>query len=350
MQYIIEESKDFGELFAGTGGHMRKIGYLISHKNNERRRALLPCDLADVEHRAHLVVESGYGEALGFSDMDYRVADVSVAERKAVLGCDVLVDVKLGDADYLHEIAHGKTLVGWAHIVQKTDFAKAVADGKHTVIAWENLVEKGRYIFYRNRELAGETAILHAFTHYGRMPCDCRVAIVGNGKTARGAYRVLCGLGATVDVFPRKLEALFREQMTQYDVLVNCVMWDTRRTDRLIYRSDLKRLKRGCMIVDVSCDPNLEIETSRPTTFDDPVYTVDGVLHYAVDNTPAMAYKTVSEILSRAFAPYIGDLVTGRCRPNLEAAVAARNGVLCDPAVFAFRSRQDPGEEELPDA
>ncbi len=329
-----------GELFAKKGGTMRKVGYLISHKNNERRRALLPQDLAGISRRCELVVESGYGEALGFSDMEYRVAGVTVAERSAVLGCDVLVDVKLGDADYLHEIAPGKTLVGWAHIVQKTEFADAVVDGKHTVIAWEDLVEKGRYIFYRNRELAGETAILQAFTYYGRMPYDCRVAIVGNGKTARGAYRVLCGLGAKVDIFPRKLEALFRERMTEYDMLVNCVMWDTRRTDRLIYREDLKRLKRGCMIVDVSCDPNLEIETSHPTTFDDPVYSVDGVLHYAVDNTPAMVFRTVSEIISRQFAPYVDALVTEQYPPNLEAAVSVRNGVLLDPAVFEFRTRR----------
>lgn len=329
---------------------MQRVGYLVSHKNNERRRALLPQDLTDIEHRARLVVESGYGEVLGFSDMDYRVAGVTVAERKAVLGCDVLVDVKLGDADYLHEIAHGKTLVGWAHLAQKTAFADAVSEGRHTVIAWENLFEKGRYIFYRNRELAGETAILHAFTHYGRMPADCRAAIVGNGKTAHGAYRALCGLGAKVDVFPRKLESLFRELMTQYDVLVNCVLWDTRRTDRLIYREDLRRLKRGCMIVDVSCDESLEIETSRPTTFDDPVYTVDGVLHYAVDNTPAMAYKTVSEIVSKQFAPYVDDLVTGQYRPNLEAAVAARGGAPLDPAAFGLHKRRAAEEEELLDA
>ena len=324
---------------------MKRVGYLISHKNNERRRALLPPDIGRIQNRSRIVVERGYGEALGYPDADYEAAGATVASRDSVLECGVLVDVKLCDADFLDDVSPGKTLVGWSHIEQKTDFTSAVTESLHTVVAWENIVEKGRYIFYRNRELAGETAVLQAFTHHGKLPYDCSVAIIGNGMTAHGAHRILCGLGATVDIYPRKLEALFKERMPEYDVLVNCVLWDARRTDRLIYREDLKRLKRGAMIIDVSCDPNREIETSRPTTIDNPVYTVDGVLHYAVDNTPAMAYRTVSEMLSRNFAPYVDSLVTGKYPPALEAAVAIRNGVLLDPELFARRAREQERKE-----
>ncbi|NLI54938.1 MAG: N(5)-(carboxyethyl)ornithine synthase [Clostridiales bacterium] len=320
---------------------MKTIGYVVSHKNNERRRALLPQDAGLIGHRERLTVERGYGEALGYSDEDYRRAGVFVADRGQVLASDVIVDVKLGDADFLPDLAPGKTLVGWAHIVQKTEFTDAAIAARHTVVAWENIMEKGRYLFYRNRELAGETAVLHAFSYYGRMPYDCRVAVIGNGMTARGALRILNGLGAKTDVFTRKLEPLFRERMGDYDVLVNCVRWDTCREDRLIYRSDLKRLRRGSMIIDVSCDPCLEIETSRPTTFDDPVYTVDGVLHYAVDNTPAMAYRSVSEQLSRCFSPYVDSLLIGRPLPALEPAFVIRGGIILDPECVAFRSRTE---------
>ncbi len=319
---------------------MRTIGYLISHKSGERRRALLPADIARINHRDCLLIENGYGEALGFSDADYTASGVSVADRKRILTSDVLVDVKLGDADYMHALDSPKLLVGWAHVVQKTEFTDLVVAGRHTVLAWEDMVEKGRYVFYRNRELAGETAVLQAFTQFGRMPYDCRAAIVGNGMTAHGAYRMLSSLGCKTDIFTRKQEALFRDHMAEYDVLVNCVMWDTRRTDRLIYRDDLKRLKRGSMIVDVSCDPNLEIETSHPTTIDDPVYVVDGVLHYAVDNTPAMAYRTVSEMISRQFSRYVDALVEGASNPVLDKAIAIRDGVALDPEVFAFRNRR----------
>lgn len=318
---------------------MKTIGYLISHKNHERRRALLPNDAATIQHRAMITVERGYGEALGYSDDDYLDSGVSVAPRLQVLDCDALVDVKLCDGDFLNQISPRKTLIGWAHIVQKAEFTDAAVAGQHTVLAWEKIMEKGRYLFYRNRELAGETAVLHAFTYYGRMPYDCRVAILGNGMTARGALRILSGLGADVDVYTRKLESLFRENMTTYDVIVNCVRWDTFRCDHLIYRSDLRRLKRGCMIIDVSCDPYLEIETSHATTFDNPVYTIDGVLHYAVDNAPAMAYRTVSELLSSHFSPYVDSIITNTPPPALEPAYVIRNGIVLDAECVAFRSR-----------
>ena len=113
--------------------------------------------------------------------------------------------------------------------------------------------------------------------------------------------RVLHGLGATVDVYGRKLEKLFREKMPEYDVIINCVLWDISRTDHLIYKEDLKRLKPHTMIIDVSCDPHLGIETSHPTTISDPIYTEDGVIHYAVDNTPAMFPMglTSAELISK---------------------------------------------------
>ena len=320
---------------------MKSIGFVTSHKNNERRRGLLPVDGKRVRNRAQVVVETGYGEALGVPDAEYAEEGFRVGSRAEALACDVIVDVKLGDADFMEEIEPGKTLVGWAHVVQKTQFTDSVIAGGHTVVAWEDMVENGRYIFYRNRELAGETAILQAFTRYGEMPYNTRVAILGNGQTAHGAHRILAGLGARVDFYPRKLEKLFRENMGTYDVLVNCIFWDTRRTDRIISREDLKRLKRGAMIIDVSCDPNLEIETSRPTTIDDPVYMVDGVLHYAVDNTPAMAYKTVSRILSRHFSPYIDILVTDTPNAVIDAATAIRAGEVLDQEIFAFRNRRE---------
>lgn len=323
---------------------MKSIGYLISHKNNERRRALLPHDAERIQHRSMITVEHGYGDVLGYSDDDYLLAGFSVATRKQVLGCDALVDVKLGDADFMSQISPRKTLIGWSHILQKSDFTDTAIAGQHSVLAWENISENGRYLFYRNRELAGETAILHAFCYYGRMPYDCSVAIIGNGMTARGAFRILSGLGASVDIFTRKMESLFREKMAEYDVIVNCVRWDTCRSDRLIYRSDLRRMRKGSMIIDVSCDTRLEVETSHATTFDNPVYSVDGVLHYAVDNTPAMAYRTVSEVISGNFSPYVDAIVTNKPVTALEQAYVIRGGILLDAECISFRAREEQNE------
>ena len=323
---------------------MKTIGYLISHKNNERRRALLPNDAERIQHRSMITVEHDYGAVLGYSDDDYLLAGVSVAPRKQVLGCDALVYVKLVDADFMGQSPPRKTLIGWSHILQKPDFTDTAIAGQHSVLAWENILENGRYLFYRNRELAGETAILHAFCHYGRMPYDCSVAIIGNGMTARGAFRILSGLGARVDIFTRKMESLFREKMTEYDVIVNCVRWDTCRGARLIYRSDLRRMRKGSMIIDVSCDSCLEVETSHATTFDNPVYFVDGVLHYAVDNTPSMAYRTVSEVISGSFSPYVDAIVMNKPVAALEQAYVIRGGILLDAECISFRSRVEQNE------
>jgi len=242
------------------------------------------------------------------------------------------------ETDYFDQIAPGKLLIGWAHAVQDIKFTDAALAGNHKVIAWEEMFEGGRYIFYRNREIAGEAAILQAYQYCGKMPYETKVAILGNGHTAKGAIRILHGLGAEVDVYGRKLEALFKEKMTDYDVLVNCVMWDTKRTDRIIYKEDLKRLKKGAMIVDVSCDPELEIETSRPSTIDNPVYTVDGVLHYTVDNTPAMFPHTVSKVLSEGFCGLIDDLIEGTWSKMVEDAVIIDKGRILDQNITEFRN------------
>lgn len=319
---------------------MRTIGFVISHKNEERRRALLPIDVQKIKHPEQLYFEKGYGESINISDEMYLQMGCHIVSRDEALSCDVITDVKLGDADYLKEISSNKILFGWAHAVQGIGFTSEVLECSHTVIAWEEIFENGRYIFYRNREIAGEAAIMHAFRYCGKMPYDTNVAILGNGQTAKGAMRVLHGLGANVDVYGRKLESLFKMNMYDYDVLVNCVMWDTARTDRIIYASDLKRMKKGTLIIDISCDPFLEIETSHPTTIDDPVYIVDGVIHYSVDNTPAMYPITVSKVLSAGIWKYVNYLIEDRlevCPESLKNAIVIWQGKIMDERIRRFR-------------
>lgn len=280
-------------------------------------------------------MKKGYGESIGFKDSDY--VGAKFVSRQEVLDCDVVVDVKLGDADYLENISNGKILCGWAHAVQNIDFTTTAIKKGFTVIAWENIFKDGRYIFYRNREIAGEAAILQGLRYTEKCPYELKVAVIGNGQTAKGAIRILNGLGAEVDLYNKKLEKAFIKNMYNYDVLVNCVMWDTKRTDRLIYKEDLKKMKPGTLIMDISCDPNLEIETSHPTTIDNPVYTVDGVIHYAVDNTPAMYSKTVSKVLSKNFAQYFDELVTGEYSEEIKKSIGIENGRIIDEEITKFR-------------
>lgn len=316
---------------------MNRIAFVTSTKNNERRRAILPQDLKAVKHVDHLFFEEGYGSELGINDQEYISMGVNIDKREEILKSEIIVDVKLGDADYLSTLPKGKILIGWAHAVQNIPFTDTMLENNHTVIAWEELYDNGRYIFYRNREIAGEAAIIHAYRYLGKMPYETNVAIIGNGQTAKGALRVLNGLGANVDVYGRNLEGLFKKNMFNYDVIVNCVMWDTSRTDRIIYKKDLKKFKKGTMIIDISCDPNLEIETSTPTTIDEPVYWVDGVIHYAVDNTPAMFPHTVTNIISKEFSALVDGLIEGKWSSMVNDAVVIDKGRIIYEEIRKFR-------------
>ena len=317
--------------------HLRTMGLVISHKNGEKRRAILPCDVKKLRHPGQLYFETGYGSSIGVADSEYLEAGAHIVTREEALCCDIVTDVKLDSADYLDQLADETILLGWSHVTQSIGFTDKCLEKNMTVIAWEEMFENGRYIFYRNREVAGEAGIMQALLYCGRMPYDAKVAIIGNGQTAKGVMRVLHGLGANIDVFARKHEAMFRRMMYDYDIIVNCVMWDVLRTDRLIYREDLARMKPGTMIVDISCDPYLEIETSHPTTIENPVYTVDGVIHYAVDNTPAMFPITVTKVLSEGCARMFDAIIEDNLPEYIREAVVIEKGHILNESTRSFR-------------
>lgn len=317
---------------------MKTVGLLISHKNGEKRRAILPEDIKKVNHPELLFFEKGYGELLNIEDSEYINAGANIVSREEALQKDIIVDVKLGDADYIKQLDPGKILFGWAHAVQSVDFTTDVINGKHTLYAWEDLYEDGRYIFYKNREIAGEAAMLHAIPMMGFMPYEAKFAILGNGQTAKGVQRILYGLGAKqVDIYGRRLETLFRKEMFNYDVIVNCILWDTNRKDRIIYKEDLKKFKKGTFIVDVSSDVELEIETSRPTTIDNPIYEVDGVVHYSVNNTPALFSMTVTKVLSDRISELLNPLIEEKDNEMLERAKEIESGEIILEDIRKYR-------------
>ena len=180
---------------------------------------------------------------------------------------------------------------------------------------------------------------MHAFQCFARMPYETKVAVIGRGNTARGAIKVLNMLGADVHQYDRRTEGLLHDELEQYDVIVNCVLWDVMRQDHIIYREDLKRMKRNSMIVDVSCDKNGGIETSIPTTIEKPTYTVDGVLHYVVDHTPALFHKTFTLNNSEGIWKYINELQSGDYDEVLSDALIIEKGVIIDDEIIRFQNR-----------
>ncbi|MFA6627626.1 MAG: N(5)-(carboxyethyl)ornithine synthase [Bacilli bacterium] len=320
---------------------MNKIGFLISTKENEKRRAILPNQLLNIKNKDYLYFEKGYGDDLGYSDDEYIKQGVHVLEKKDILNLDVLCDPKIGDADYLLDMKDNKILFGYIHAVQNQKLTDLLIQKKATAIAWEDMHYRGRHTFWRNNELAGEAAIMHAFTLYGKLPYDCKVAIIGRGNTSRGAYRILASLGADIAVYNRKTQKLLRDEVGKYDVIVNCVLWDTSRTDHIIYKSDLKNMKKNAMIVDVSCDLKGAIETTVPTSIEDPVYTVDDVLHYAVDHTPSMIGETSSKVFGDVVARYVDFIIEGDFKNNvtLKEAIVIENGKIIDERINVFQKR-----------
>lgn len=320
---------------------MRTIGFVISQKENEHRRALLPCDVQYIKNKEYVFIEKGYGEVLGYDDNCYlREGIKGICERDEILRKDIICDPKIGDAEYLGDLSD-QIIFGWIHAVQNRDITDKIIHGRLSAYAWEDMYEMGRHSFWRNNEIAGEAAIIHAYLRHGIFPYHTKVAVIGRGNVARGAMNMLNYMGAMVTVYDRKTEALFREELPLYDVVVNAVLWDTSRKDHILYRDDLKRMKPGAMIIDISCDRCGGIETSIPMTIENPDYMVDGIRHYVVDHTPALFYKTVSGELSKEVAKYLDCFIEERELDNevLRRSLIIEKGVIRDERINAFQNR-----------
>lgn len=317
---------------------MNSVGFPISDKKDEKRRALTPKDLYRVKNKKNVFVEEGYGLVLGYEDDEYLVQGVNIAPRYEILNKDIICDPKIGDAEYLNGLKN-QTIFGWVHAVQNRSITDKIVNNKLSVYAWEDMFQKGRHVFWRNNEIAGEAAIMHAYTIHGLFPYNTKVALIGRGNIARGALKILTFMGADVTVYDRRTEQLLRDEIASYDVLVNAVLWDTKRNDHIVYKTDLKRMKKGSMIIDISCDRNGGIESSVPTSLENPVYTVDGIVHYVVDHTPTLFYKTISESLSENTSSYLDYLIEGKENEVLKKAFIVDSGSILDQRINEFQGR-----------
>lgn len=314
---------------------MKTIGFVMSKLAGEERRAILPEDLEKIKNKQAVFIESGYGDVLGIEDEAYKKTGVQVVSREQALEQDIICDLKIGRADYLKDLTANQTIFGWVHAENNRELVDLLVNKKLTAIAWEEMFDAGRHVFWKNNLIAGEAAILHAFTLFGKLPRDCRVALIGRGNVAIGAHKMLSALGAEVKLFTRETSPNLPNELADFDMLVNGVLWDKSRTDHLINRADLKNFKKPAMIVDISADEAGAIETSQPTTFADPTYLVDGVLHYVVNHTPTIFSYSVSETISREISKYIDILVEEQVSANqvLTGAEIIKDGEILDQKI-----------------
>lgn len=320
---------------------MKSVGFPINYKENEKRRALLLEDIKNIKNKGNLYFEKGYGSILGIKDEEFIKEGANIAEREEILKKDIICDAKAGDSDYIDGLIDGQIVFGWIHAVQNRDITDKFINNKLTGIAWEDMFEEGRHVFWKNNELAGKAAIYHAFLLYGKLPEDTKVAILGRGNAALGACMMLTELGADVTIYNRRTEKLFAKEIGKYDVLVNAIIWDTNREDHIIYKEDLKRMKRDSMIIDISCDSNSGIETSRITSIDNPTYFVNGVLHYVVDHTPSLFYKSASKSISSEVCKYLDYIIENKQNQIdiLKNAIIIDNGKIINNKINLFQGR-----------
>ncbi|WP_050614194.1 N(5)-(carboxyethyl)ornithine synthase [Bacillus testis] len=320
---------------------LRTIGFPIGRKEHEKRRALTIEAIKACPYKEQLVFEKDYGTVLGISNKELANTGVHIANREEVLRQDIICDPKAGDAEYIESLTSGQILFGWIHAVQNRELTEQLVKNGITAIAWEDMNERGRHLFWRNNEIAGEAAVLHALEQLGILPYEVKAAILGRGNTARGAYKILTKLGADVTVYDRRTEELFRQEIDQYDVLVNAILWDINRNDHIIYKEDLQRMKKGSLIIDVSCDEGKGVETSKPTTIEQPIYSINGIYHYVVDHTPSIYHASASKSISEVVSKYLPILLTKKEQENavLQEATIIKDQTILDKKILDYQRK-----------
>jgi len=365
---------------------------VIAHtsKENERRLPLHPRHLERLTDavRPHMFLEEGYGLDFGHTDDELRPLVGGMLSRAELFArCDVILLTKPHARDLL-EMREGQTLWGWPHCVQDPALTQVAIDRKLNVIAFEAMNHWSGdgsfllHVLHKNNELAGYCSVLHALElvgttgNYGRR---LTAAVIGFGATARGAVTALGAHGIhDVDIFtqrgvaavsapihsarivhfdpaasPAESRAFVDEAwsampafLAEHDVIVNCVLQDPNSPITFLTDADLPGLAPGTLIVDVSCDEGMGFDWAKPTTFDEPTFTVgDHVTYYGVDHSPSYLWNSATWEISQALLPYMKTVLTGPgawdADETIKRAIEIRDGVIQNPAILSFQNRSD---------
>ena len=319
------------------------VGVPREIKNNEYRAGLLPVHCEALRHAGHTVlVERRAGEGSGAGDADYRACGARVVASSAEIfrRSEMIVKVKEPLPKEIRRLRPGQIVFTYFHFAADQALFRAVLRSRIVAIAYETiqLPDGSLPLLTPMSEIAGRMAV-HEGAKYleepmkgrGQLPAGvpgvapAKVVILGGGVVGSNAAKMAAGLGADVtildinlnrlryldDVMPKNVKTLMsdthnsREQVRQADLLIGAVLRPGARAPRLVGRRLVAQMKRGAVIVDVAIDQGGCIETSRPTTHDDPVYLVGGVVHYCVANMPGAVARTSTLALTNATFPYV---------------------------------------------
>jgi alanine dehydrogenase len=341
------------------------IGVPKEIKDHEYRVSVTPDGVRALRQAGHeVMLESFAGDGSGYSDDEYRQAGATIAASKADLFRQAALIVKVKEP-LLSEcslLRPGQLLFTYLHLASLPDLTKALLNAKVTAIAYETIEAKDGTLpmLKPMSEIAGRMSVQIGArylekTQGGRglllagVPGvePARVVVLGAGVVGSAATRIAVGMGAQVTVINLDIErlrylddqyhgrivtrastkAVIEEAVPAADLLIGAVLVPGARAPQLVSRALVGKMKLGSVIVDVAVDQGGCIETTKPTTHSDPVYVVDGVLHYCVANMPGIVPRTSTLALTNATLPYLLRLASLGMAAAVQADAGFAKGV-----------------------
>lgn len=346
------------------------VGVLKEIKKHEYRVGLTPADAKSyIAHGHSVFVETCAGAETGFDDASYvKVGAKILPTPKALFDvADMVVKVKEPQPEECELMREGQIIYTYLHLAAEEELTKLLIQKKVKAVAYETIEEhKTLPCLVPMSEIAGRLSVQEGAKylekHYGGggvllggVPGVRRgkVAIIGGGVVGTNAAKIAIGIGADVsilDVNARRLaylddifgssittlystEANIEQALKECDVLIGAVLIPGARAPRLVTREHLKLMSPGSVIVDVAVDQGGCIETIHPTTHDDPVYMVDGILHYGVANMPGAVARTSTLALTGTTLAY-GLRIADK---GLEAAVLKSRAIATGVNIYDGR-------------
>jgi alanine dehydrogenase len=354
-----------------------KISVPKEIKNHEYRVGLVPNSVAELTRAGHEVfVETQAGAAIGFDDADYRAAGAQILNNAAaVFECAELI-VKVKEPQ-LHECAllqPQQTIFTYLHLAADKTQAQALMRSKATCIAYETVTEPqgGLPLLRPMSEVAGRIAVHVGATYLhkafggrgvllGGVPgvAPANVVILGGGVAGINAAQMAVGLHADVTLFDINAHRLVQinqlfngrvktaynsaaalaEAIKSADLVIGAVLIPGAAAPKLISRAQLKTMQPGAVLVDIAIDQGGCFETSHATTHEDPIFILDGIIHYCVANMPGAVARTSTLALNNATLPFVlkmanaGILQALSADIHLAAGLNVADGKIIHPAV-----------------
>ena len=319
-----------------------RIGVAREIKPQEYRVALTPAGARELVQRGHeVLVETGAGLGSAFPDEAYERAGAAIAPVDGVWErAELLLKVKEPIALEYRRLRPGLTLFTYLHIAADQPLTRALVESGATAIAYETVeTDRGALpLLAPMSEIAGRLAPQAGADHLEKPKggrgillggvagvAPARVLVIGGGMVGYNAAVIALGMGAQVTVLERSVERMrhleeilsgrvqllmssslqIEESIKDADLTIGAVLIPGALAPKLIMRELLGTMKESSVFVDVAIDQGGSAESSRPTTHDDPVYVVDGVIHYCVANMPGAVPITSTAALTNATMPYL---------------------------------------------